>query len=408
MADKKSIDSPTNQLALMRMYLQQMQPQQMQWQPVQDIGSGIAQGVTQAANSYLQRKSQMRMLQYLSQQEEAQRAAEAQAAQTQQMNMTNFLQQAGIQSPLAQSAAAAGLDASTVNNVLSHSYDMDKDGTDQQRKGIIFQGVYQSLVAKGVEPNAAVLAATKAAYGAEPLGGSQIGEMMGGDMKTAQMGQTIGQADINHNAMSPQMQMQLGNYGINPMDGVSEVKRQAEAGISATNNQWLPTMNTLKANKTVADTQGQVIGNNSAAIGLARDTDQYALGQGYASGTVTAPEMLKGSIGLSDNPVAAMNSVAGNKNLYNKGTLVPKGGMDFPAPQAPAQPAAPQQPNPMQSYYNLPPAAQSVVGPVLRQSIMNLPGQMIQGAGQNLLQGGLGIYNNAANGIDSTRRLFGW
>jgi hypothetical protein len=378
----------TNQLYLMRMMLAQQQHPQIKIEPVQDVGSGIAQGIGNIANAVQARRAnmqQMQLLQSVFAQEQAANEQDRLQKVAMLQSKAAYFQKKYVMSP-EQALQAAQLPDSVLNKEI--------DG-------------YQSIAADERKPG--VAGKTKAA------------EVLGEGTGKIQLNQAVGDVNVNTphgmnmfhliNGFDPQNTYTTGQQQ-NAFDkGVMEnnvYQHQAPALMQqpllenqntrqqiigkGIENQYAPAQQqaTLDSKTTETGVQG---------FQLQRLQRQQVLDQGLQSGHITPQQYYQGTIMNSANPVSSLSELGGNKNLNGFGFNKPQG---MVAPQAPAPQAQPGPPTTLLDFSNagdtvhqfqgLSPQEQANQAGAYRQQLMGNIGQGFAPIGQGLQNAASGLY----------------
>lgn len=421
--------SPADKLEAMRLRLmmQSMQPQQNpagQPIPVTGVGTGIVAGLQQAANAIapaIQQNRMMKQLTLMAQIQREQQAAEAdkeaQAEGQRQWNLYQGLQSAGMDYNTAAYLTQAGADTSLLTNILTANQKQNASDEDLRMKMALHQRYVQDLVAAGVKPEQATVQANTAFFGERlPVGASELGTDIGGTLKTGRLSQAYNghPEKMDKEPASPLMRTVLSNYGIAPVDAADHVKRLAESQNAAQTAQWQPIINQANVENTQASTNRTNIGAQTDATQLGIIQDQRGLGQQFGSGNITAPEYMKGSLGLSLNPISDFNTLTGNKNLYGNGkSLLPdSGSLSYPDPNATTPSVPPsggfQLPSmQMPTFQTNPSLSPAENGAALRSQMFNQAGQGFSGLGRSYRGGMDSLMRGINSGIEGTLGFFG-
>lgn len=389
MTKKTGSGLSTNQLYLMRMMLGQQQHPNIKIEPVQDVASGVAQGIGNIANAVQARRNnmqQMQMLQGFFAQEQAANEQDRLQQVAMLQSKANYFQQKYGMSP-EQALQAAQLPDSVLNKEI--------DG-------------YQNIAADERKPG--VAQKTKAA------------EVMGEGSGRIQLNQAVGDVNVNTpqgmnmfrliNGFDPQNTYTTGQQQ-NAFDkGVMENnvyqhqapalmqqpllenqdKRQQIIG-KGIENQYAPTQQQ-------ATLQGKTTENSMQGIALQQSLVRQDIADKLARGIYTPKQAEQALIMNSANPVEALSSLGGNKNLNGYGFNKPEG---MVAPQPPAPPAQQGPPTTLLDFSNagdtihqfqgLSPQDQANQAAQYRQQLLQNVGQGFAPVGQGLQNLGTGLYN---------------
>lgn len=408
MAKGKQSDPIVQQLMMQRLMYGNQQPAIQVDNPT-TLGGGIAEGLANAANNIIQarRNQQLMGAMAAAQQQHQQALADKAAAETNAKEL--FYLSHGWSPEQAKIDAAAGLSDSTINNILSAQQAVQADQTQQARKDAIWQSTYDATMARlGNDPNAvatAQLAANAAAYGATPLGAAAFNQDIAGTLNSGRLSQLTGgnPNSLNQSAASPALQNAAAAYGIPTLnDAYSHLNRKADLSAKLTNNQYIAPLNDASLASSAAGTQGKMIDNQLSGINLGLAKGQLGLNDKFNHAEITAPELLKGSLGYSLNPIQQLNNITGNKALYGHGnSLIPKAeGLNFvpPAPPQSAAPVAPQPAAPLPLFINVSPTNSGYDnGQIIQHNAMNELNKFGQG-----IQTGVGNVINGATDFGQT------
>lgn len=306
-----SNDLNTKELMVMRMLMNQQQSPQIQVSPVQDIGGGIAQGVGNIVNAILQKRFQTQQMSQVQKMltDMQTEAAAAEQAKTERLydSVLPIAQRLGMHP-----ATVANMEASTVNELL-------KQDNERLNKEKNFQGLVAALKANNFSEEQATLAAAQVVGGAIP-GGNLLTEdaLKQRNFNTFSNSLQGGIGSADKGPFSPSSIMYGESLGLKPIDVADNTKRISEASTAATTAGYLPIEKKVGIEGQILQNQGQGITNQQEAIKLGRSASQMEAGTQLLGNEMPFPEYLQRIAALSNDPLAAFNTLSSNDVLYNK------------------------------------------------------------------------------------------
>jgi hypothetical protein len=310
------VSTNTQDLQTLRLLLAQQQPQ-INVQPVQDVGSGIAVGVNNIVHALQQRQQQKQLAQLIL-------AQQSQAQEMYQQKMDAY-QSIGL---TPEQAHLAVMDDQMGRQLQEQAYKSQQDETKQAFDQSIWKSNYDAAMAlTNGDIAKSQLLANSAMYGQRlPIGSSEIGKAIGQDIDLGNINRLapqIAAAQTQQPSTTNQAVFNALGIKFDPLysrlqQATDIAKGNADAQIRQYEAQATPNKLTADINSVLLSNQGKGIQNQLSQNTLNRDDALLRQQLAAMRGEISVPTFGLMSGILSDNPAQTLNGLIGKDHLYDK------------------------------------------------------------------------------------------
>lgn len=331
MAQKTSGGVSSADIALLRLMNSTNIAPQLNLAPVNNIGSGITQGVQNVLTQVMAARQRNQMMQILQQQAMQQQAEQAQAQAAQEQ----AYQRLGLPTEYMH------LDKTIQNTLITDQLKQNAAAQEFSQKRALAAQTSKELQASGVPQATADLLVTQQFFGERAIPGIDGFGSVEGDryrLNTANQYIPGGMATLNTNPASPALETTLGVLGVKPVDALDASNERLGYKTAETNAAFLPAEKQAALTGQNLSNIGAGINNQNEALQLQNYQDLIKFNQDYASGAYgqMTPDEYRRAIG------ALLISSEGTTGLVNLSNLggdkdLKKGfqGLQQPAPVSP-------------------------------------------------------------------------